>query len=133
VIRLALLFLILLSTGCGDADRATVTGTLTRHDGTPLAGARVVARSNETGKASYARTDEQGRFALGGEQEGDGIPPGEYYVLIVENRGEGANRRPPSISLKYRDPSASRLTFKVDPGGQTELNLKLDPPSPKSG
>jgi hypothetical protein len=128
VVRLALFFLIVLSTGCSDADRATVTGTLVRNDGTPLVGARVVARSNATGKSSYAQTDAQGRFELGGEQEGDGIPPGEYYVLVVEDRGEGANRRPPTIGLKYRDPEVSGLGFKAEPGGKTELNLKLDPP-----
>jgi hypothetical protein len=127
VVQFAILFLIIFSTGCS-AERATVNGTLLRSDGTPLVGARVVARSNETGKSSYAQTDEQGRFELGGEEQGDGIPPGEYYVIITEDRGEGENRRPPTISLKYRDPVRSGVSFKVDTGQHTELNIKLDPP-----
>ena len=114
--------------GCGSSDRANVTGTLLRKDGTPLVGARVIARSPETGESAYGITDSEGRFELGAAAESGGIPPGGYEVLIVEDRGDPDHRKPLSIAAKYRDPSASGLKVNVTAGEQAELNLTLDPP-----
>ena len=128
VCRIALLLSLMFSTGCGNPERATVSGTLLRKDGTPLAGARVIARSNETGKAGYGQTDGHGRFELGVAEESDGIPPGDYYVVIVEDRGDEHNRRPPTIAAKYRNPSTSGLALTVKAGENAELNATLEPP-----
>jgi hypothetical protein len=114
--------------GCGSSDHGNVTGTLLRKDGTPLAGARVVARSLETGDSAYGITDSAGKFDLGKSGEAPGIPPGEYAVFIIENRGDPDHRQPVSIAAKYRNPSASGLKVKVAQGEQAEVNLTLDPP-----
>jgi hypothetical protein len=112
--------------GCGGSDRAAVSGTLLQQDGTPLVGARVIARSNETGKSAYGQTNGQGYFELGGESAGDGIPPGDYYVTVVEDIGDENNPRPQTISSKYRNPSTSGLTLSVKAGQKAVLDAKLD-------
>jgi hypothetical protein len=119
---------LLAAAGCQGNDRAKVSGKLLRQDGTPLAGARVIATSGSAGKSAYGTTDQQGKFELGVAQEGDGVPPGKYEVTIVEDRGDPDNRRPASIAAKYRDPATSGLTLDVQAGETAELNLTLEPP-----
>jgi hypothetical protein len=115
--------------GCGGGDRSAVVGQLLRQDGSPLAGARVTARSDKTGKWASGYSDAEGRFSLGTVQVGDGIPPGNYYVIIVEDRGGAENLRPATIHERYANPGSSGLTVSVEPGETAELNIKLDPPA----
>jgi hypothetical protein len=116
------------STGCDSGEIGSVSGTLTRKDGTSLPRARVVARSSETGKSAYGTTDESGRYALGIASEGDGVPPGNYDVVILEDLGDPDNRRRPTVSAKYREPSTSGIRLSVESGESVELNARLDPP-----
>jgi len=113
--RVAVFLVVGVFVGCGGSDRATVSGTLLHQDGTPLVGARVIAQTN--GK---------GYFELGGAKEGDGIPPGDYYVTIVEDFGDENNPRPASISNKYRNPNTSGLGLSVKAGEEAVLDAKLD-------
>jgi hypothetical protein len=118
-------FLLSAVAGCGGSDRTRVSGRFLRADGTPLVGAAVTARSNQTGKWAAATTDENGHFALGAE-EGAGLPPGDYYVIIMEDP-EGAGK-PRTIAAKYISPSSSGLALSIKAGEPTELNVTLDPP-----
>ncbi|HEY3394725.1 MAG TPA: hypothetical protein VGK58_18615, partial [Lacipirellulaceae bacterium] len=65
---------------------------------------------------------------LGVGENGDGIPPGNYDVIIVENRGDPDNRRPPSIAAKYGDVRISGLQLSVEAGETENLRITLDPP-----
>jgi len=112
--------------GCSGSDRGGVVGTVTRSDGAPLVGARVTARSDVTGKWATGITDDAGRFELGAAEAGDGIPPGEYYVKINEDRGSWDNPRPRTIAAKYEDPKQSGLKVAVEAGKQASLELKLE-------
>jgi hypothetical protein len=118
---------VLCLTGCGGADRGGVVGTIAKSDGSPLVGARVTARSDATGKWATGITDETGRYELGSEQPGDGIPPGEYYVKINEDRGSWDHPRPRTIPQKYEDPAISGLHVNVVAGEDAVLDVKLDP------
>jgi hypothetical protein len=109
--------------GCGRSDRSGVSGTLVRQDGSPLASARVVARSNDTGATAYGATDNNGHFKIG-----DGLAPGDYDVFIAEDLGDPDNRRKPSIASKYGDSATSNIKISVKAGEATQLDLKLDPP-----
>lgn len=109
--------------GCARSEHGSIEGTLTRPDGTPLASARVVARSSETGATAYGTTDEKGSFNFGDE-----IAPGNYDISILEDRGDPDNRRSPTISAKYRDASTAHIRISVKPGEAAELKLTLDPP-----
>ena len=86
--------------GCGSSDRAHVSGTVVRHDGSPLVGAKLIATSAETGQSATASTDTNGHFDFGTGESGDGIPPGNYNVVIVEDLGDMDNRRAPTIAVK---------------------------------
>jgi len=114
--------------GCGTSDRATVSGTLVRKDGTPLQRARVIATSSKTGKSAYGQTNENGKFELGVSEAGDGVPPGEYAVVILESRGETEFRPPATIARRYQDRSKSGISLSVEAGDSKQLDLTLDPP-----
>src|SRR4051812_48757359 len=94
--------------GCKHSEKGFVTGTLLHKDGKPLAGARVIARPTNSGKAAYGTADANGYFELGGEQKGDGIAPGEYQLSITEDPGvDSDHRSPPTIAPKYNNATSS--------------------------
>lgn len=108
--------------GCGGSDRASVSGGFVLSDGAPLVGARVIARSSETGKTAYETTDAKGNFEFS-----DGLLPGNYAVSILEDSGDPDNRRRPSIAAKYRNPSTSGISISVQAGDKESINLTLAP------
>jgi hypothetical protein len=114
--------------GCGRSDGAEVHGRLVRSDGTPLAGARVVIRSPDTGESAYDVTDADGYFRVSASSQGKGFSAGDYNVLILEDRGEPDRPLPPTISPKYRDPNRSGLRIYIEGNQPAELNVTLDPP-----
>src|SRR5262245_6448525 len=115
--------------GCGgSSDRARVSGTLLRSDGTPLANANVVAQAADGGKTANASTDAGGHFDLGNGPNGSGILPGNYNVFIVEDLGDRDQRRKRTIAEKYADPTKSGISLSVKAGDASEINLTLDPP-----
>lgn len=122
--NLLLASLLVVAAGCGGSDRAAVQGRITRHDGTPLAGATVTARSDETGKWAKGVTDADGKYELGVVNAGDGIPPGDYYVTVVEDRGD-QGQLPATIPAKYGK-STSGLTLTLSAGDAKEFNVTLD-------
>ena len=124
----ALAWLVWLS-GCGGStDRVDITGRVTRADGSPLVGAKVSFASNQTGKSALGFTDRDGRYELGTARLGEGIPPGEYYVTVSEDRGDVENPQPPTVHERYRIPGDSGLTFKVEPRGERTFDVVLDLP-----
>jgi hypothetical protein len=122
-INVMLLAAVISTNGCSQSDRAKVHGTLAHKDGSPVVGARVVARSSETGVTGYGTTDANGDFEIVG-----GLADGNYDVSILEDRGDPDNRRPATIAGKYREPSTSGIQIEVKNRGAVELNLTLDPP-----
>jgi hypothetical protein len=113
--------------GCSRSNVARVSGTVLRKDGTPVSGVRVIARSDETGKMGNGQTDGDGHYELGTEKMGDGIPPGDYSVIVVEDLGDEHTRRPATIATKYAKPSTSGLKVSVRAGEKTVLDMSLDP------
>jgi len=111
--------------GCS-GNVARVSGTVLRKDGSPVSGARVIARSEGTGKTANAETDSSGHYALGIEKMGDGVPPGDYYVIVLEDLGEEHTQRPPTIAAKYAKPSMSGLRFSVKAGEKSTFDMSLE-------
>jgi hypothetical protein len=120
----AMLAVFVVAVGCG-GDRAEVTGHVLRSDGQPVARARVIARS-ESGASAYGITSEKGQFNLNAGDAGEGLDPGQYAVIIVEDRGRTDNMRPASISTKYADPAQSGLAFTVEPGEHKIFEVTVD-------
>ncbi len=111
----ALLALAALSAaGCGNK-LASVSGTARTAEGAPLVGIRVMARS-AAGKWFSGTTDDAGRYELGGPKSGPGIPPGDYQVSLVEDRGGMDSTKPPQFPARYGNPDESRLWISVAAG-----------------
>ena len=113
--------------GCGKATVAKVAGTVSRKDGTPEIGARVIARSDETGKSSNGQSNSEGRYEIGTLEVGDGVAPGNYNVIVLEDRGDEINPRPATIAAEYSKPATSGLKFSVQAGEKKTFDMKLDP------
>lgn len=133
--RLRILILGLLATslalaaaaGCSKSNVVSVSGKALRKDGTPVRGAQVIARSDESGKTVNGQTDANGHYDLGTEKAGDGVPPGNYYVVVIEDLGDEHARRPATIANKYSKPSTSGLKFTVQAAEKTVFDMSLDP------
>ena len=85
-----------------------------------------MARCEATGKSASGWTDKDGHYELGTMEPGDGVLPGEYFVMLMEDRGDMDNPRPATISPKYRNPQVSGLKFSVEPGESTVFDVTLD-------
>jgi hypothetical protein len=123
---IAIAIALMLCAGCGDSLRTPVGGRITRADGSPVVGATVTARSDATGKWARGVTDADGAFELGGAKAEDGVEPGEYYVTIIEDRGE-MGQLPATIPARYAKRTASGIALTVTAGESQEFNLQLDP------
>jgi hypothetical protein len=113
--------------GCGTAGAAKVSGTLKLSDGTPLIKARITARNESTGNWASGTTNQEGHFTLGTENEDEGLPLGEYGLIVVEHRGDWDHPSPPKISRKYENPATSGLQLQIDSGESQVLDLVMDP------
>ncbi|WP_425397316.1 carboxypeptidase-like regulatory domain-containing protein [Aeoliella sp.] len=125
-----LLLGILTCVGC--SDRAYVQGRVTRTDGSPVVKARVIARSADTGTSAHGLTDESGDYALGVMEKGDGLPPGEYTVVIVEDLGEFESPKPATVHPNYRHPTTSGLSLTLEPREKRAFDLELKLPPGRS-
>jgi hypothetical protein len=119
---------VLFFAGCGGSEHGRVTGRVVHATGAPLAGANVIARSDETGKTSYGTTDADGRFDLSTVTAGDGVPPGTYRVVITEERGATEGSGAVTIAPKYGNPAQSGLTFSLAAGEDKSFDVTVDPP-----
>ena len=122
----SLALVILLMAGCQHSDKVGVSGRVVRHDGSPLKGATVIARSDDTGKWAKGTTDADGKYELGAAVAGDGIPPGDYRVIIMEDLGDGGLNKP-TVPAKYVNSTTSKLQLTVAKGKKTVFDIKLDP------
>lgn len=114
--------------GCASSDRVSVTGRVTRRDGSPVAGSRVTFRSPATGAWASGVTDNDGYYELGMDQRGDGIPPGEYTVAVAEDRGDWDNPKPATIHAKYASAKTSGLSIAVEAEGDQTYDIELETP-----
>lgn len=126
---------LLFVTGCGDANRVNVRGTVTfSDDGSPLTRG-IVCFDNDTIMARGTIAPD-GRYAIGVEKDGRGIPPGSYKVSIFFAQEEipggalYAPRYKELIDGKYASRHTSGIELVVDPS-TTRFDIKVDRPAPK--
>jgi hypothetical protein len=100
-----------------------VSGRVPRHHGSPVQGVKVIARCNETGNWASGTTDADGRYTLGGRRVGEGIPRGEYFVVLLEDTSESG---PPTIPPKYHIPATSGLRLHVADKKRITFDITLD-------
>ncbi len=123
----AAILLSVFGSGCGSGN-AKVTGVVKKADGSPLAGARVIAKVAEGKAWASGVTDAEGKFSLGRERPGEGLEPGTYQVSITEEQKDWDHPTPPSISKKYASATTSGINFDATAGSAVNLELTLDAP-----
>lgn len=112
--------------GCSSSDLASVSGKVVRHDGAPVAGVQLTARSAESGKWGSAVTDQDGRYFLSSASAERGLPPGAYELIIIEDRGDVDEPAAKTIPRKYGDAATSGLSFSIKPGDEIVYDVTID-------
>lgn len=144
MIRVCLLTLVVVASGCGSRSRTSpVTGTVTL-DGKPLAGASIQFVPQGAGRDATGETDAGGQFVMSTFQPRDGVMPGSYKVTISPPSGVAdttqyasaedamtASKAPvkraatgPAFPGKYSRPDQTPLTQEVPVQGQLKFELK---------
>ena len=107
------IFVVFLATGCGSGNvglRGTVTFS---DDGSPLTVGTVGFLKD--GKIARGTIKKDGTYIVGFEKETDGLPPGQYNVVITGAEIPiGENLREQLIDKKYSNPDTSELTLEVN-------------------
>lgn len=108
---------------CSSNEKATTTKTPTFGvkgsflvDGKPVAGALVTFHPlhdpSPQATRSYAKTDQEGAFALSTYQIGDGAPAGKYIVTIVQDADDNIK----VVPERFGSPKTSDLRAEVQEG-----------------
>jgi hypothetical protein len=125
----ALLLLLLATTGCGNR-HYRVHGTVTLEDGTPVTSGTVVFESKDSDKPFSARgeLDSEGRFELGTDRPGDGVPAGKYHVLVALPTPNPDHPPPKAVfDPRFKSFETSGLEFEVK-SGDNEYLIKVTRP-----
>jgi hypothetical protein len=124
-----LLLLLLAATGCG-ARHYPVHGTVTLEDGTPVTAGTVAFEPKDSDSSFSARgeLDSQGRFEIGTNRPGDGIPAGTYRVMVAPppQNPDGPPVKP-QFDTRFARFETSGLEFEVK-SGASEYLIKVTRP-----
>lgn len=111
-------------------------GGVLSYQGNPLEFHEIVVMP-EGDRPAIGVSDEQGRFALGTNDKGDGAVVGTHPVAVryvgppSTDPEEGITKftppPPPKVKIdkKYNDPTTSGLTVTIPEDGDTELKIEL--------
>src|SRR5688572_3119931 len=119
--------------GCGSG-MATVEGNVVWQDGSPakeLQGSYVVFENPNQDVSARGLIQSDGSFRLTTDKPDDGVPPGEYKVLIFEvgrkplGGPDSSLMEPSRMDSRYMDLDRTDLTAEVKPG-VNPITLKID-------
>jgi hypothetical protein len=129
----ALTMPVVLLSGCGSG-MATVEGNVVWQDGTPakeLQGSYVVFENPKLDVSARGPIQPDGTFRLTTDKPDDGVPPGDYKVLIFEvgrkalGGPDSSQMEPSRMHSRYMDLEATDLTAEVKPG-VNPITLKIE-------
>lgn len=128
----ASVILVSLFLGCGSSKYVPLKGSLLFEDGSPatgLEGRQVIFEQMTGGEPAKIQSsgaiDAQGKFTMGTESLGDGVPPGMHRVMISEAVSTGDIPPPAVIDKKYSKFETSGLQYEVK-AGDPSPEFKLD-------
>jgi hypothetical protein len=125
--------MILSLVGCSDGrpDRVAVSGKVLI-DGEPVPHG-IVQFVSEGVRPSAGKLDQEGRFTLTCYDDGDGIIPGNYKVMIAAKEILGETKVRWLAPQKYADYRNSGLSFEItEPTDDLTIELTWDGRKPKS-
>jgi hypothetical protein len=107
-----------------------VQGKVVWSDGTPaaeLAQGQIVFESNALKTSARGEIKPDGSFVLSTYSNDDGVPPGEYQIIVLEHRiaAEGKAAPPPHLDPKYTSASTSGITATVV-AGNNPITITLE-------
>ncbi len=116
--------------GCG-GESVPAAGRIVFADSQPVRSGKVEFRGKTERVRGSATLDEDGRFRLRGDSGQDGIPPGQYDVIVVqfivvENRSLAEHGHGAPVPRRYADYFTSGLTAEVPTGGTTDLVVTVE-------
>lgn len=132
--RILLIAWVALVAGCGEKNWATVNGTV-MVNGTPIGPGTIMFEPTGSGdpraRSGIGNFKEDGKYVVRSAGGRDGIPAGEYQVLIDGKPAESSGdefvdpARITKIPAKYLNPSTSGLTASLEAGENTvDFDLK---------
>lgn len=120
---------VVLLAGCGGPKLYPVEGTVAWADGKPareLAGGAVNFEPVGGGTSATGPIDEQGRYRLGTNRPGDGVPAGEYKVTLAPPPSADPDRpAPPVLHPDYQRLDSTKLRKTVAPQNN-DIPLSLE-------
>jgi hypothetical protein len=132
--RLLPLAAALAAAGCG-AGKHPVRGTVALDDGTPVTkGLVVFERDGGPPVTARGEIKADGRYELGTDAPGDGVPPGRYKVLInsMDLSDVPDERKNLPYDVRYLKFATSGLEFEVRDGAN-DYPIKLSRPAKRGG
>lgn len=115
--------------GCGGPKLYPVEGTVAWADGKPareLTGGAVNFEPVGGGTSATGPIDNEGRYRLGTNRPGDGVPPGEYRVTLTPPPAADPDRPPPPVlSPDYQRLDTTKLKKTVAPQSN-DITLSLE-------
>ena len=114
--------LMLLSAGCGGG-LTQVSGRIVDASGSPMPGVQVVARQESESAWASGTTAEDGAFTLSTPDQGSGLPPGDYGVVLSESGGDWDRPSPKKIPPKYSNAATSGVSFSAVAGENVVLDI----------
>lgn len=114
--------------GCSRSGQVPVAGRVVFDDGEPVRTGRIEFRGREQRVRATGSLDNEGFFRLQSDDGADGLPPGEYDVVvvqlvIVEKRSLAEHGHGRQLPRRYADYYTSGLTASIPPQGATDLEL----------
>jgi hypothetical protein len=116
--RFVLIIAVAGSLGCRSGDYYSVSGRILDPMGNPIDGLEdsQVVFSLENGlTSSVGEVQSDGSFEMFTDRPGDGVPPGEYHVLIARKYLDPERAAPQVIDSKYENFDTSGLRATVEP------------------
>lgn len=140
----SLLIATLALVGCGSdsgiqPEKTVPVSGIVTYRGKPLPGYLVTFSPVVGRRNAGAMTDQEGRFVLGTNKEGDGCPPGRCRIAVrwgglpPEEPGQEVliddprllQKQPINLPPKYEEPNTSGLEVEVPPSGLSDYKLDL--------
>ena len=122
--------------GCSNQPAPTYPagGIVKLADGTPLEGGQILFRPGEGEYSARANIGADGTFQLKTFESGDGAVAGAHQVMVTPGVTEEdienavARAQQPLFHPKYQSLRTSPLEFTVEPAGENQFEIILDPP-----
>lgn len=108
--------------GCGNGN-VKATGMVAFDDGSPLTTGIVVFKSSQHQYTGLVNQD--GSFKLGGINVGDGLPAGQYKV-VLQNAIDAQEK--PLVNEKFSSTEATPISFEITPETKMPLRIVVERP-----